>query len=126
MSRDEFMKEYVKIVLFAVQCSEKARHEGFLALESELDQEKIDARDIFHLGLRLFIDRIDDKILKKILLNIVKQEKDEYAAILQKIKKAAVLSIHEGFNSRMLCFILNSYTNIPLDEDEALNKLLKE
>jgi flagellar motor component MotA len=126
MTRNEFIKKYSELVLFAVRCSEKVRNEGILALENELDQEKIDTRDIFHFGLRLVLDRIDIELLKKILLNIVKQEKDEYTAKLKTIQKAAVLSIQEGYNPRMVYLTLNSYTDILPREDEAHKKLMED
>jgi flagellar motor component MotA len=127
MTRDEFIKKYTEVVLLAVQYSEKARKGGLLALEKELDQKKIDERDIFHLGLRLVLDRIDKGILEKILSNIVKQEKDEYTAILKNIQKEAVLSIQEDLNTRLLYLLLDSHTDLTSEEqDEVENKILKD
>jgi flagellar motor component MotA len=126
MTREEFIKKYTEIVLLAVQYSEKEKREGLLVLEKELDQEKIDERDIFHLGFRLVLDRIDKKLLEKILTNIVKQEKDEYMLILKNIQKEAVLSIQEGQNTRIVCLLLLSYALTSEEEKELWDKVLKD
>jgi flagellar motor component MotA len=123
MTRDEFVTQYTEIVLLALQCSEKARREGLLALEDELDQEIMDEWDIFKYGLRLVVDGTDPEIIEKILSNMANQEKDEYTAILKNIQKEAILSIRKGNNTRVTYMILNSYTDITFKEDEVPKRM---
>ena len=52
MNRTEFVEKYNNIVGQALQSTIKARNEGLLALEDALDQEKVNARDIFEYGAR--------------------------------------------------------------------------
>jgi flagellar motor component MotA len=98
MTRDEFEKEYTKIAWQALQLSMKGRREGLLALEEEL--KNIDEW-IFKFGLRLVVDGTDKEIVDQILSNKIKQEKDEYTALLKTIQKEAVLMLQEGLNHRL-------------------------
>jgi flagellar motor component MotA len=118
MTRDEFVKRYYEVSGRALAMAEKARREGLLVLEEELDQETIDNRDIFEYGLRFVVDGMDREIIDKILSNIIKQEKDEQAQQLKNIQKEAVLMIQEGLNPELLYVLLNSYTDISLKEDK--------
>jgi len=125
MNRAEFVRRYFEIVGRAVAFSEKARREGLLALEEESDQEKINDRDIFEFGMRFVVDGTDSELIEKILSNIVAQEKDESLRLLKTIQKEAVLKIQTGLNPRLLIFLLNSYTDIPLNE-EGQKAILKD
>jgi flagellar motor component MotA len=122
MTHDEFVKKYTEIAGRARRYAEKAKREGLLAVEDELDQEKIDERDIFEYGLRFVIDGHDPAIIEAILSNIIKQEKDEDAAVLKTIQKEAALMIQAGLNPRLLSAVLNSYTDLTLKEDEIYKK----
>jgi flagellar motor component MotA len=116
MNHDEFVRQYTDIVKKALHTSCKARREGLLLLEDELDQEMVDARDIFEYGIRFVVDGYDKEIIDKILSNIIKQEKDEQVQLLKTIQKAAVLIIDS--NPRILYAVLNSHTGISIKEDE--------
>jgi flagellar motor component MotA len=118
MTREEFIKEYNNVVNIAFACAEKARREGLLALEDELDKDKIYDRDIFFYGMSFVVDGIAAEIIEKILSNIIKHEKDEYMQILKTMQKEAVLMIQRGDNSRLIYMVLNSYVDITLKEDE--------
>jgi flagellar motor component MotA len=118
MTRDKFVEKYYDIARHALAFSEKARREGLLALENELDQEKVNNRDIFEYGIRFVVDGAGREIVEKILTNLVKQEKDENIHTLKTIQKEAVLAIEEGINPRILQALLNSFTDIPLSEDQ--------
>jgi len=118
MNHDEFVKKYYDIAKRALEFSEKARREGLLALEEKFDHEKINDRDIFEYGIRFVIDGTDQEFIDKLLSNILNQEKDEYMKVLKTIQKEAVLRIQDGMNPRQLYALLNSYTDIPLREDE--------
>ena len=118
MNHDEFVKKYYEIAGRALAFSKKARREGLLAFEEDADEEKINNRDIFQYGLRFVIDGIEQPIIDGILSNIINQEKDETVKILKEIQKQAILAIQRGDHSRIIYAVLNSYTDIPLDEDE--------
>ena len=119
MNRNEFVEKYQTIADKALQSVNKARTEGLLALDDTLDQEKIDARDIFEYGLRFVVDGTDSRDIDEILSNIINQEKDEQQRTLMDIQKKAVLGIQAGMNPRMLYALLNSLTDIPLNEDKC-------
>jgi flagellar motor component MotA len=87
-------------------------------LEEELVQEKINERDVFEYGIYFVVDGTDNEIIEKILSNIIKQERDEYMYILKTIQKEAVLMIQDGLHPILLHAVLNSYTDIPLKDDE--------
>jgi flagellar motor component MotA len=118
MTRDEFVEKYTEIVCRALNCHKKARTEGLLALEEELNQEKIDVRDIFEYGLQFVIDGTEVEIIDKILSNIIKLEKDEDMRTLKTIQKEAVLLIGKGCSPWIFYKVLNSYTDITIKEDE--------
>jgi hypothetical protein len=110
---------YTAFAKRALGFAEQARREGLLMLESSLDRKKVKERDIFEYGLNFVIDGTDSSIIEKILDNIIAQEKDEYTRIYKTIQKEAVLQIQQGFNTEMLYSILNSFTDIPLNEDKV-------
>jgi flagellar motor component MotA len=68
--------------------------------------------------MRFVIDGVDYGLIEEILTNIIKQEKDEDMIRLKNIQKDAVLMIQAGTNPRLLCALLNSHTDITLQEDE--------
>ena len=121
MEINEFIESYRKIAHRAIELSEKARREGLLPLEDLIDKEKLKERDVFELGLSFMIDGTEREIIDKILSNIVNQEKDEYLSILKTIQKEAVLAIQIGLNSYLLRHLINSYTNLTLNEDEIFD-----
>ena len=118
MNRTEFVEQYNTIVGKALENAKKARREGLLALEEELEKEKIEGRDIFQYGLRFVVDGTEKSYIDEILTNIINQEKDEQLRILMNIQKIAVLSIQAGDNPRITYALLNSLTDIPLNEDK--------
>jgi flagellar motor component MotA len=124
MNRSEFAEQYYKIVERVLHFSQMARREGLLALEEELCYEKADERDIFEYGMRFVIDGTDPEIIRDILSNIIRQEKDEYMAKLKNMQLAAVLSIQAGDNPRIIYYRLNSFTDIPLNDEESKKILL--
>jgi flagellar motor component MotA len=118
MTRDEFVSKYTDIAKRALEYSEKARKKGLLSLEDDLDQAKINARDIFEYGMRFVIDGVDWALIDEILTNIIKQEKDEDMLILKNTQKDAVFMIQGRLNPELLCAVLNAHTDITLQEDE--------
>jgi flagellar motor component MotA len=125
MTRDEFITEYYKASARAIQLSEKARREGLLSLEEEIDSEKFNQRDILEFGLRFVVDT-DRDIIDKMLSNIIKQEEDKYTRVLMEIKEEAVLSIQAGDNPWVIAYKLNSLTDLALTDDPIIQKFEKE
>jgi hypothetical protein len=119
MNRNEFVEQYTAFVKRALELAEKARREGLLMLEGGLDTEKVMERDIFEYGIEFVVDGTDSAIIEKILGNIIAQEKDEYTHRYKTIQKEAVLEIQQGVNPGILYSILNSFTDIPLNEDKV-------
>jgi flagellar motor component MotA len=117
MKKDEFTTAYLDLINTAISFSEKARREGLLALEDSIDHQKEDERDIFHYGLRFVVDGTDSTIIDKILSNIISQEKNEYLRMLKNVQKEAVMCIQNGFNPRIMYYLLNSYTDRSIKDD---------
>jgi len=85
-------------------------------LEDSIDKEKADNWDIFEYGARFVIDGIDNSIIDEILTNIIKQEKDEQMLVLKTIQKEAILAIHEGWKTRIIIALMNSHTDIAMND----------
>jgi len=121
MNRKEFIEQYAKIVSLTAQYNEIARREGILSLSDHFEDLPVDDdRDIFKYGIRFAIDGTASDIIDKILTNIINQEKDEEKRLLKTLQKEAVLMIQQGYNTRIMFAILNSYTDISLAENDAI------
>lgn len=118
MKKNEFIKRYNGIVQYAMSLCEKARREGLLALDTEIDREKVNERDILEYGIRLAIDGFERGWIDEVLTAIVQQENDADKRTLKNIQKAAALSIAKSHNPRMMALLLNSYTPLSLKDDE--------
>ncbi|MDR1072232.1 MAG: hypothetical protein LBL45_00955 [Treponema sp.] len=116
MNNDDFLKEYNALVERAFLLSEKSRREGLLALEEMIEENKYMQRDIFEYGIRLAIDGTDGQLINKILTNIVELETDKDKKLLKRIQKEAVLAIQEGLNPRLLLLLMNSYSDIGIED----------
>ena len=114
MTKNEFTKQYEAIINRALTCAGIARREGILSLSP--DREKAAQRDIFEYGLSFAVDGYAPELIDKILSNIVEQDKDQQTKTLKTMQKEAILQIIAGINTHILYAILNSYTNMPLDE----------
>jgi hypothetical protein len=112
----KFIEAFYDIFVHALDFSQKAQKNGIFALEDIIDSEKVGKRDIFEYGIQLVIDRIDRKLIDKILSNIVKQEKDEHLHRLKTIQQEAVLMIHDDYNPWLFVLMLISYTDISMDD----------
>ena len=123
MSNDEYMKALYAIIERAFSASEKARCEGLLALEEDMDEDKEPGRDIFEYGMRFVVDGTDSSVIDKILSNIVRQEKDEQQLLLKTIQKEALLAVQEGMSTQLLAVLLNSYTDLPFNDPVFKNLL---
>jgi len=117
MGNSEFIKETANILRIAYKFIYKARREGLLSLEDEL--EDIDY-DFIKEGLRLVVDGTDSGIINKILSNQIDREKDEYRKKIKIIMKEAVLNIQAGNNPELMTHMLISYIR-----NSDLNKISK-
>jgi len=117
-TRDGFAQEAARAIRRLVGFAEKARKEGLLALEDELD----DLDDIFmKVGLRLMVDGTDGDIIDDILSTIIDNEPDEDARRLKLIKKEVILDIQRGKNTRLL--VLNATALLRNHELKAVESL---
>jgi hypothetical protein len=91
-------------------------------LEDEIDREKADNRDIFEYGISFVVDGIDARDIRDILSNIIAQEKDENVRLLKTIQQEAAIMIQQNTNPGLMLAMLNSYTDIPIKQDEVLVK----
>ena len=126
MTKEEFEKAYHDFLDIALPLALKARREGILALGGEVDEEKAAQRDIFHYALQYAVDCTAIELIDKIITNIIAQEKDEYTRTFKTIQKEAVLNILDGFDYKLLHRILNSYTALPIGDEEKKLGLDKE
>jgi flagellar motor component MotA len=102
-------REEIVFIKRAFVLSEKARREGLLALDAELDKAGIAAGDIFEYGLPLVIDGEDLVAIERILANLVAREHDPVKKNLCEAKKEVVLAIQRGEPSRVLLARCLSY-----------------
>jgi len=111
-----------KLILTAIALAEKARREGLLSLEEEID--KLDSKNynILKYGLRLSIDGADSEFISAVLTNIINQEEDKNILRIKTIQNEAVYCIYSGFNTRMLVMKLFSY--LTKNECKSLETLL--
>jgi len=120
MTKEEFVLKYNQVISWTKKMNDKARREGLLSLEEEL--EGMD--DAFlKRGLRLIVDGTDPEFVGKILSNLVAQEKDEYTRTIKTMQKEAILMMQFGVNTLLILNVLNSYTDIPFNEDEVLGSI---
>jgi chemotaxis protein MotA len=116
MNQKDFTQKYKAIVERALFMNDKARREGLLALEEEIDGEKYSQRELFEYGIRLVVDGTDASFIDRILSNIIDLEQDNETKTLKIIQKEAVLSIQAGDNPRIMALLLNSHVNIDIEE----------
>jgi Leucine-rich repeat (LRR) protein/flagellar motor component MotA len=107
--QSEEEREEIRFIKRAVELSEIARREGFLALEEHIDRKGIAARDVFEYGLLLVIDGWDAVNIAKILDNLIAHETDPVRKNISMAKKKAVLSINDGDNPRLLIGMLCAF-----------------
>jgi flagellar motor component MotA len=118
MTKDDFIKAYTEFAHTAITLAMKERREGLLALDADVDGAKAGQRDIFHYGLQFAVNGFAPEIIDKILSNIIAQEKDEYTRIFKTIQKEAVMGIQAADNPFIIGCTLNSYTDIPVKEEQ--------
>jgi len=118
MKREKFVQKYNQLMDWTAAMNTKARREGLLSLEEEL--ENIDD-EFLKRGMRLVVDGVASEFIEKILANLTAQEKDEYAHTLKTMQKEAVLMMQDGIETMLMLNVLNSYTDIPFDAEKIIN-----
>ena len=116
MTKDEFNKAYFDFAEQALSLAAKARKNGILDLAGDIDLGKAGNRDIFHYGLQFAVKGINQTLIETILTNIISLDTDEYSRRFKTMQKEAVLHIQDGISPEMLHYILNSLTDIPINE----------
>jgi flagellar motor component MotA len=110
-----FVNGYYKLLKRIVQFSNKARREGLLALEDELEYL---ADDLFIRGIRLVVDGTDCEVIRRILTILIEHEHDFYRKKLMEIAMEGILLIQNGAPPYQLIIFLNSLVAIkdnPID-----------
>jgi len=120
MERADFVEQAVHILQRARALGGKARREGLLALEGDIDRPKKELRDIFEYGMRFVVDGTAPEIIREILSSLNAQETNQEKRRLKEIQKEAVLCIQTGENPWILLHILLSH----LDKNEL--EILRE
>jgi len=108
LKQNDFIKQAAHIIKISYLFSCKARREGLLSLEDEL--EDIDYEFIKN-GLRLVVDGTDSAIISDICSNNINMQQDENYIRFLLIQKEAILSIQSGENPNFLAHKLISYLN---------------
>jgi Leucine-rich repeat (LRR) protein len=88
-----FCNYYYTLAETVFRYSEKARREGLLALEDELEDL---SGDFFKTGIRLVVDGIDDKVIRELFTLKIEREHDYYLKKLKETAMEGILSIQSG------------------------------
>jgi flagellar motor component MotA len=110
-----FCDSYYRLAETIIAFSEKARREGLLALEDELETLP---EDIFKQGLRLVVDGTDAVIIRDVMTLKTEREHDYYRKKLMEIAMDSVLRIQDGDSPMKIIFSLAAMVDIknnPLD-----------
>ncbi|GHT69808.1 hypothetical protein FACS1894110_20010 [Spirochaetia bacterium] len=118
-------REEIRFMRRALAFAEKARREGLLALEGELDSALFAARDVFEYGIAFVIDGEEAAFIKTILDALIAHEHDPWKRKLLTVKRDAALSIQAGDNPRILAAKMLSHFDKSI-EDMAKAELLRD
>jgi len=118
-------REEIRFIKRALRISEISRRDGWLEVEKYLDNDGITARDVFEYGLPMVVDGWDYEDIEKNLTMLVANETDPVRKNIALAKKNAVKMIYEGYNSRLLLYILTAYFDDEI-EKECLSEFLKD
>jgi len=104
-----FCNSYYKLARIILEFNEKARREGLLALEDELEYF---AGDLFKQGLRLVVDGTDPEIIRQILTTKLERERDVYRKKLMKAAMEGILHLQIGDPNLLIALTLASLVDI--------------
>ena len=114
--------QIMELINLLVQASEKARSDGLLALEDEMDHYE---QPLLKLGMQLVVDGTDPNIVDQMLTaRILSENKHGKAFLEQIIIFTAVLSIQSGDNPRLMLEKCISYLGDAADELRARYRTL--
>jgi flagellar motor component MotA len=116
----ETEREEIVFIKRAIKLSEISRREGPLALDKELDQDGIAALDVFEYGLPLIIDSYPAEHVNDILSVLIERKTDPVQKNFALAKKAALLSINDGENTRILAMKLFAYLGVTVDVQKEI------
>ncbi|GHV80426.1 hypothetical protein AGMMS49944_22170 [Spirochaetia bacterium] len=108
----DFVEGYYRTVEKVFVYNTKARREGLLSLEEELDWLK---EGFFKQGIRMIVDGVDEVTIRFILSNYIEREQDHYRKKLKQIQMEGILGIQSGMAPALLILMLNSMVHIPGD-----------
>ncbi|AEF85913.1 leucine Rich Repeat domain protein [Treponema primitia ZAS-2] len=110
LSYDDFIALAHNVIMLVMALSKKARREGLLALEEEIE----DIHDeYFKTGLLLVVDGTDAEIIRPILTNYLEREHNHYRKILRRLELEGILGIQAGDSPTILSITLNSIVRLP-------------
>jgi len=104
-----FAERAAEILRRTCDHNEKARREGFLAIEDLVDEAKEARREIFDYGLRFVVNGSDWDTINDILSNIIARELDADIRRLKTMEKDALHGIQAGVNSAALMHALAAH-----------------
>jgi hypothetical protein len=116
MNKEEFRAEYDAIMARALAVCEKFRRAGLASLEKNIDKEKCEKKDPFEYGLRLAIDGKKPQEIEQILDEIINKEADGEGKLFMTIKKDAIAAIIQGWNTRLVAYLINSHVSIGIED----------
>jgi len=117
MTRKNYISKVTALIMKAVKLNGKARRQGILSLEDEL--EDLDD-ETFRDGLRFVVDGVAPGLIDEILSNKIAFEKNKYVRLYKTVLKRAVLGIQEGLESRILTSVLNSLASLTHNEEKEI------
>jgi len=116
---EKFYERYKMICDRAFLFSNQARLKGPLILENLIDQKKLSEGDIFERGINFLMNGTDCAVVERILTNVINREQNQSEKQLKLIQKEAVYGIYNGLNTEVLRQLLNSCTDLSLEEDDC-------
>jgi flagellar motor component MotA len=118
-------REEIRFMRRALAFAEKARREGLLALEGEVDSALFAARDVFEYGISFVIDGEEPSFIRTILDALISHEHDPWKRKLMTVKRDAVLATQAGDNTRVLAMRMLAFFDKSI-EDMVKAEFLKD
>jgi flagellar motor component MotA len=117
-----FKVAYKNFVEKAMATSWKARREGLLACEEDLDMNAFYEREVFNYCLKLVIDGTDASVIEELARIMMRNSTDWLA----EYKLQAAMSIQAGDNPRILHMKLNALSPFNFKEDPTYDLSKKD
>lgn len=116
ISYGSFCNCYYRLVETILQLSNKARREGLLALEEDLENF---SDDFFKIGMRLTVDGTDLEIIQQMLTLRIEREHDYNKKKLMEIALEGIICVYSGDDIERIILKLSSLTDIKNNPLEA-------